>query len=265
MSFMVQHRSQLRNGIAIVFAFFLSLFIAASALLVVLQATALNEKFLLRQVERSDYVGNAIESINNEFISYGMASGFDEKFFSSVLEKDTVRADVNRMFESLYQEKTVEVDVQKFADTLYGKLVDNLKERGIIQTPEIQRSVQQLSRTCAITYRDGIKMPFMPQLLDLLHKAQKPVLFAMIVAFALAAFTVFFLFSIHPRKIETVRPILYSLGGALLFLSIPTAVVLLSGKIERLGIMTKPLYCLMTTYFNHMLYGILIACAILVV
>ena len=259
------NRSKVRNGVSYVLAFFLSLFVTGLAVLLVLQNTVLSERFLQRQVDRSGYTANVIERIENTFISYGMSSGFDEAFFSSVLDEDTVREDIRDVMSSIYTGKPRDASTDEFRTMLYEKLIDNVTERGFTVTEELEQALDQLVDYCAVTYRNELRFPMASAVASLLNKMKNPVLLGIGFTGALSLFVFFVLFSIHPRKSSVVRNVIYALSGSFLMLFVPAGLLLLSGRIERLAITSKPLYYLVVTELRQTLYGFLLACGILVV
>lgn len=261
----MQNRSKIRNGVSYVLAFFLSLFIAALSALLVLQTTILSESFLQKQVDRSGYAANVIERIENTFISYGMSSGFDEAFFSTVLDEQTVREDIRGVMSAIYHGKPRDVSTEAFRSMLYEKLLANVTDRGFVVSEELEQSLEQLVDYCAVTYRNELRFPMGSAAASMLQKAKNPVLLGIGVMAALSLFVFFVLFSIHPRKSSVIRNVIYALSGSFLMLFIPTGFALLSGRIERLAITSKPLYYLVVAELQQTLYVFLLACGILAV
>lgn len=261
----MQNRSKIRNGVSYVLAFFLSLFVAALSALLVLQTTVLSKNFLQKQVDRSGYTANVIERIENTFISYGMSSGFDEAFFSTVLDEKTVREDIRGVMMSIYLGKPRDASTEEFRATLYDKLLSNVTNRGFIVTEELEQSLEQLVDYCAVTYRNELRFPMASVVTSLLQKVKTPVMLGIGLCAALSLFVFFVLFSVHTRKSSVVRYVIYALSGSFLMLFVPAGLVLLSRRIERLAITSKPLYYLVVTELRQTLYAFLLACGILVV
>lgn len=261
----MQNRSKVRTGVSYVLAFFLSIFVAGFSALLVLQSTILSENFLQRQVDRSNYTDYVIERIENTFISYGMSSGFDEEFFSTVLDKEKVREDIRDVMASLYVGKSRDASTEEFRFMLYDKLVANVTERGFTVTEELDQSLKELVDYCAVTYRNELRVPMASVVASLLQKAKTPVTLGIGITGALSLFVFFVLFSIHPRKSSVVRNVIYALSGSFLMLFVPTGLILLSGRIERLAITSKPLYYLVVTELRQTMYTFLLACGILAV
>ena len=100
---------------------------------------------------------------------------------------------------------------------------------------------------------------------SLLQKVKTPVMLGIGLCAALSLFVFFVLFSVHTRKSSVIRYVIYALSGSFLMLFVPAGLVLLSGRIERLAITSKPLYYLVVTELRQTLYAFLLACGILVV
>lgn len=72
----------LKNIITIIFSFFLSLFLFVLCGILIIHSTVFNPDYMRDQLNRSHYYENVTEEVEEEFTSYGSASGFDETFLN---------------------------------------------------------------------------------------------------------------------------------------------------------------------------------------
>ena len=249
-------RRRLRNVISWILSFILCLFLTLLALLVMVQTTLLSPSFFKAQVEKSGYTAHVIEDMEEIFVSYGMSSGFDEAFFTSVLDESEVRADIDMEIDRLYTPGLSGADVDGFQNKLMDKLLENVRARDIEVTDEVTQAVAYLAEVCAQTYGEGVRLPLASYAAGALRTLRTPVLTAMAVFALLSLFVFFFLFSLRRRK-TFCRYAIYATSGTALLLLAPAVLILLSGRIDKIGLTGKALYFLATTYVQQLVYMLL--------
>lgn len=250
-----------RKRISLLLSFLLSLLASMLALLLVLQCTLLNEDFLRARMLESQYATHLLETLDMELASYGDASGFDEAFFTSVISPERVQNDLNQEVARLYGNTSVQVDAAGFETHLYDKLLENVRARGLEADEQTESALQYLAQACAGVYANTVGLPLLSTLAPLLHKLQTVSLIGLGAALLLLAITVVLIMRINPSRRRRLRYLLYADGGAMLMLLVPALVILFSGKIERVGILNKALYGLVTAYAGHTVLYLLAAAA----
>lgn len=248
-----------RNVISWLLSFLLSLFLSLFALLILTQATILSPAFLKRVMEQSGYIGYIKQDMEEIFVSYGISSGFDEAFFLSVLDDAAVQADVEREIDSLYTAGRAGADLEAFQSDLTEKLLENVRQREIAVTPEVEEAVGYLATVCTETYGEGVSLPLASYASDALRSLRGPVRVAAGAVGLLCLFTLAFLFAIRRRRKAFCRYAVYAFSGAALTLALPPAILLLSGRIERIGITGRALYAFVTGYAEQIAYWLFAA------
>ena len=243
----VSNPSRLRDGMAWILSFLLCLFLTVLSLLTVLACTLLSPSFLKKQVDKSGYTAHVMEDMEDIFVSYGISSDFDEAFFTSVLTEEAVRADIFAEIERLYAAGATGADYDAFESQLYDKLAINVRERNLEITESVDQALHYLALMCAETYREGVGLPFASYASSALAAAKTPVLIAMAAMAVLSLFVLGFLFALQ-KKNGFFRYGIYAFSGAAVTLTVLALVVLLSGKIEKIGLTGKALYFLVTGY-----------------
>ena len=123
-----RNKSTIKKIISLLLAFLLSLTMAFSMLILVIQSTVLNPDYLRNQLSSSHYYDNVITEVEDKFSSYASASGFDENFFKTVLNINDVQLNVNESLSVLYGESDASVDVLDFQNTpAHRRLVDGVR------------------------------------------------------------------------------------------------------------------------------------------
>lgn len=258
-------RERIRAVLSVLLAFLLSLFLTLFTLVLLVQATVMSPSYFRNQVARSQYVPHLIEDMEDYFVSYGETSGFDEAFFTTVLDETAVQTDIVREIDRLYGSGGTGADIPAFRDSLYRKLVQNVEARQITITDDIDAALQYLVKICAETYQEGVGLPLASYAAGAVSAMRKPLLFALLGLGVLSLFAGGFLFIIQPVRRQALRYLSYALGGAMLMVAVPAVWLLSSGRIERIGITGKALYHLVVTYLQQTGFAALWAAVILAV
>ncbi len=258
----VSKQARLRGGMAWILSFLLCLFLTVLSLLSLLECTLLSPGFLKKQVDKSAYTAHVIEDMEDIFVSYGISSDFDEAFFTSVLTEEEVRADIYAEIDRLYAADTAGADYDAFESQLYDKLTANVKERNLEITESVDQALHYLAQMCAETYREGVGLPFASYAASALAAAKTPLLIGIAAMAVLSLFVLGFLFALQ-KKNGFFRHAIYACCGAAVTLTVLALVVLLSGKIEKIGLTGKALYYLVTGYATQTVMLLFVAVGIL--
>ena len=254
-----------RGLISALLSFLMSFFIGVFGLTVVVQCTAMSQGYLKKQIEKSGYITYTLEDIKDSFVSYGLASGFEEDFCASLVTEERVRADLFREVLALFGADNAGYDEKAFEEELYQKLVQNALDRNIAVDEENEKAVRMLAEEYIEVYTGHIEFPVADQISDLLQDMKTPLLLVGGISLFLILFTAVFLFFLYRRKYKFVAYCTYALSGAALLLGLPSLVVLLSGRIARLGVTNPALYFLLQDFLSGAFSGMLITAVILLV
>ena len=255
----------LKNIITIIFSFFLSLFLFVLCGILIIHSTVFNPDYMRDQLNKSHYYENVTEEVEEEFTSYGSASGFDETFFKSVIDLNDVQLNVNQSLNILYSSGDSTVDTVSFEQKLTQKLTENAKSRGIKITPDIQNGIQLLAKTCTDTYTQYISIPYAQVLSPILQKLKKPLVGIEIILFALIILLAILIFSLTRWHHRAIRAYIYALSGSILMLLVLSAVFLLSGKVNKIALASKSIYQFFISYLTGFAFLFLQVALILVV
>lgn len=263
---MKNHKSKhfpARGVISALLSFLMSFFISVLGLLVVLQATVMSQNYLKKQIEDSGYAAYSLEEIKDSFVSYGLASGFEEEFCASLVTEERVKSDILREVSVLYAAEDSGYDEKAFEEELYQKLVQNALDRNIAIDEENEAAVRMLAEEYIKVYSGHIEFPVADQITEMLQKARQPLLFVGGAALVLIIFTTVFLSLLYRRKYKFVAYCTYALGGSFLLLGLPGLIILLSGRIERLGVTNQALYFLLQEFLGGIVSSMLIAAVVI--
>ena len=244
----VSKQARLRGGMAWILSFLLCLFLTVLSLLSLLECTLLSPGFLKKQVDKSAYTAHVIEDM--------------EDIFTSVLTEEEVRADIYAEIDRLYAADATGADYGAFESQLYDKLTANVKERNLEITESVDQALHYLAQMCAETYREGVGLPFASYAASALAAAKTPLLIGIAAMVVLSLFVLGFLFALQ-KKNGFFRYAIYACSGAAVTLTVLALVVLLSGKIEKIGLTGKALYYLVTGYATQTVMLLFVAVGIL--
>lgn len=249
--------------ISYLLSFILCLLLIVGSLCAILQATVLNENFFKQQMRRSNYSTLVTSLVQDRFVSYGMAAGFDQETCKSLLTKEQVEADAQKIVQFIY-ESGKGPDYDAFQKSIMQKLTENAKSRGFQMTAENTKAIQRMAETCRISYQQIVALPapFVSALRSLVPKAKRVLLLGGFGALVMIAVAVFLLKRLHHMR-SFYRFCIYAVSGALLLLAGGSGGILLSGKIERIGIVLQPQYKLTVIYLHQMIFYAFIMAAVL--
>lgn len=252
-----------RSAVSIVLSFLFSIFISVFVLLLICLTTLLNSGYLASHIQGSEYSQYRAEELKEIFISYGMASNFDEETMSSLIDPEQVEEDILARARAIYSSAEASYDMQPLEDEFYDKLTQNVSDRDISMTEENKQAVRELAKLCAEAYESEISLPAASQVSNILGKIKLPVWIALGVDAVLMVFTGWYLFHLYRRRYRSIAYLIYALSGSALLIGLPGLVVLLSGRIARLGIINQALYSLITDYIYGVLSGLLWSAGVL--
>jgi hypothetical protein len=235
----------------------LVLSLTALALLVTLQFTVLRPTYLMEQVNSTQFTAMVQEDIENTFVSYGISSGVDEQFVRDFFDENRIRIDIFAEMDRLYDSDAAGANIESFKEDLNQKLHQYVESKDAIITPQIEEGLGYLTDICAEAYSDRLTVPFVGTLASVITSLQKsiPVAFVGLAIFTivLAAVILF----LRPKKYKALRYYAYALAGSGLVVGALALLLITSGKIERVGISSKALYTLITSYLLNIAYPIL--------
>jgi hypothetical protein len=250
-------KKRFRNLLSMLLTFLLSLALLLISLLLVIQFTFLRPAFLLDQINTSEYSAEVRTELESTFVSYGIAGGFDRDFFAGTLVTSEMGVDIFMEAARLYDPARPGADIKKFEENFRAQLVAYVGENGGEMTDDVEDSVNYLTDLCTDAYKSKVSVPLANALSGIIARLQKVILPAAAACLVLLIISAVLLFLIRERRSKTVPYIAYAFGTSGIVLAVLGIAVLASGRIERVGIATKALYELVTTYLYHVITPVL--------
>lgn len=246
------NKFDLTSIITICLSFFLSLLLFLIGIVFIIHNTVFNPVYLREQLDKSHYYENVMSEVEDEFASYGNASGFDAAFFKSVVDINDVQLVVNQSVDSVYGDSDRTADTSGFKQKLYEKLLENVKSRKLSLTRDTDSRLQLLADTCASTYFQYVRIPYAENISPELKKFERPMVSLEVLFGFLAVVFVLLLFLINRWRHRAIRACIYSVSAVMLMLLVLSAAVFSSDKINRVALLSKSLHALSVSYLSGM-------------
>lgn len=250
-----KHKSRIL--ICTVFSFFISIFLSILSITVILYSTVLNPDFLIDNINSSNYYKELKEEINQDLISYGAATGFDKDFFNGYLTTDMLRIDVISSVRKFYNMNAYTTSKLKFEDGLYNGFINDLRQRNIEVTPEIEKSVKALADVCITKYKKYTQMPYSENISPILTKVQFVSNIIFWACVAIIAVLIALIYFMNKWKHRAIRYYIYAVSASALMILFIPSVVFFSDKISRISLSNVYLYNLINSYFQDLLFQFL--------
>jgi len=241
------------------FSFLLSLFVVVLSLLIVLQATVRDSKFMIQSIEDSGYIENVRIDIEEHFISYGMSSGFDEAFFVSILDGEQLRHDILDEIYRVYDSSMPGVDTEAFRVHILDELRIDAVSRGYEIDDHAEEGLQYLAKICAETYGDLVGMGLIRTAWHMLLPYMEYIPVAIAVTGISALVSAGMLVLMNRKEYVFARYFIYSFCGAVLTLLVPVVMIFSTNIIERFGISSPGLAAFFVDYANGIVFTVVIA------
>ena len=247
------------------FSFLLSLFVVVLSLLIVLQVTVRSPKFMMQSIDDSKYIENIKLDIEEQFISYGMSSGFDEEFFVSVLDDEQLHYDILDAVDYIHDKSMPGVDIESFRVHILNELRSNAISRGYEIDDHAEEGLQYLAEICAKAYGDFVGMGLVRTAWHMFLPYMEYITAAIVVVGILTLISAGMLVLMNRKEYLFARYFIYSFSGAVLTLVVPVVMIFSTNIIERFGISSPGLAALFVDYANDVVFAIVVAILVIAV
>lgn len=116
--------------------YYLSLFIASCLLLVfflgvLVKDTVLNPDYIIKQLEKNDYIEKLSDDIYDEMTNYIIQSGLEDSVLENIYTKEMVEEEVKDLVYHFYQGKEMKIDTTKIKENLEKNIISHLEQNNI--------------------------------------------------------------------------------------------------------------------------------------
>ena len=261
-------KRNIENFAWLILSFLLSMFLAVTVVLCLLQLTIFDQSFLRRQIERSGYSDNVMYEVQETLSSFGMGSGFSEGFFADAVSRDMLRADIFREVSRIYEDYGRSVVHNRFHENLRADLVAYVEAQNGEITYEQLQAIENLADVSTAAYVNIVSIPFTDQFYSIMSHMHQVSIWGLIVFILLDAVCVAAVLLRDKKRVSSrwkVESLMNSVAGAFLIVGIPMLLLAVSGVLRRISVSGRALHLLMQQYFSSVFQTTWVLLGILVV
>lgn len=262
-------QSKTRDTVSIVFGFFLSLFVALFALLVVLRFFVVSPQGVLRSVDDSFY-NQVLEYVEQQSNYYTLPSGIDPHVLDGVFEVEEVRRDVNGSIEAAFAGQEYTPNTNAARERLAQRLNAAFAADGVVVNGgATQAELAEVSKTYTDAimeiYNNAVKMPGLDAVPTVNGYMARYGLIAIAVCALVCCLLVFLIVRLHHHVHRAIRYVTYSVSGAALMLLVVPLAMYASGFYKGLSVEPQYFYTLCVSLISHALRTCMFAGGALIV
>lgn len=254
-----QKKSLIIKIISTVISFILSFLVFADVSLIIAKSQILSSSALISSMDKTNYYGQLSSEIEDDFVSYGLASGFPDKFFEDTIDFEIIKYNIIEQTEKMYSGKYSTFDESEIYNSMYEDFIKYANDNNYEVTDEIDKNIKYLARTCAEHYVECIDIPFSSAISPYIPKLSKFCLYGIIFCTIGVLVCVAVLLLIQSWKHRSIRYYIYSLTTAGLMLFIFPIVIYASGKITKVAVLSQAMHDLIVVFLQSFLNSFFLA------
>ncbi len=239
--------------LTLILSYVLSLLLVVLAALGVVQITLCNPGFLKTQVINSGFCDSALAELQENFISYGSASGFSAEVMTGIIQKERVQTDMFAAVDATYAGKRDLPDYTSFSQNAYDIFAADVESRGYTVTQDVQEGLQLLADTCAQDYTNHVNVPLASYLAPLLVKLNSVMWIPLAVALLLTAMAVVVIIITESDPEKRLKACIYSSTAGFTACVLMPIIAALTIKLQNLNISPQSLKLLIGKYYSSTL------------
>jgi hypothetical protein len=237
-----------KDFILYIFSFIVSVLVFILMISFVSSITLLNRNFVMNIQEKTNFSTNVQKEIDKELTALGDASGFSIEAFEGAISKDELKSDYKAFYNGVFDGKSSIIKPSRVEKQYYDKLTGFLDKNNVSVDTETNEAIKTLSNSASKVYVSHIEGDILSILARFVPKLFNMVLVLIGVSFVLIISFIAYMFYIDKKRAKDY--ILYALSGAGLMSIALGSVLLISRKIEYVGIQLKSLYMVIVESVN---------------
>lgn len=112
----------------------LTLMILAYFLIIIFSNTILQKRYIMNQIESTNYYSKIYEDVKSNFEKYIEQSGFEKKILENIVTEEKVKKDTQTIINNLYDGTNQEIDTQEIKNKINANILESLQDKKINQT-----------------------------------------------------------------------------------------------------------------------------------
>ena len=253
----MEKKEKMRKILSITFAFLLSLSLVGSLAIGVLKTTLLDKNFFLDKLEESGYTRSLHDKIIEELSTEGYVSGFDEAFFSQIIDVELLKVPVLASVERIYGTGEYQaISVDEMSAKFFKEFVSSLESRGAVVDDEQKVQIENFAKESAQYLSGNARLPFLSIGEGMMKNAKPLTTYGLIFLVAFSIFCIYFIITTNPKSKESLRYLSYSLTATALMMFIPVVLMSATGILQKVSITDKAFYDLVQIIGNDILFAV---------
>lgn len=155
----------------------LALVVIGLATVCILSSTILNEGYILKELQSSNYYSNIYNEVQSNFENYIGPSGLDENILTDICTVEDIEKDTEIILGNIYEGTNKSIDVNSMKENIVNKINASLDDTKT--TSSMRESVEQFAEAISEEYKNTISHTEYEQMInDMYSKAVKIMNFA---------------------------------------------------------------------------------------
>lgn len=203
-------QEKLRNIIAYIMAFVLSVVLTLTTLLVGVKSTFFHETFILNQLDKSDYSTHVYEYFVDVSESLSILYGVDEEYLLSSFSKEKVEQDILRSMKMTLRNQTPDFFKEDLSNQVEQSLLAYAQSIDLTITTEVQEGISELKDELIKDYARIIQVPLFKNYAQAKGVVDQYIWWAIGALVALSLFLIGFLLKLFRHRHRALRMIAYA-------------------------------------------------------
>lgn len=253
-------------------AFFLSVALTLTALLISMKFTVLNSDYVVFVFKNSNFSESLQTELKDEFISFGSACNIDEEFFDGVFENiitaEKIDSDTEISVRNFY-ENDVQTDIDYgIKDSVFEELKKYATVKGYTLDQSIIEELTTISSELEElydTYVGTFNSSSFKNASHLLARYMPFFNYAVIGLAVFAALAIIIIMASFKKICNSLRFLIYAFSGSTLMLLVAPATALIMQIGSKINIADASLYSFVSNFINYIFVAIIVAACIMAV
>lgn len=251
---MNRNKKIIRNLAVSFIAFMCTTLLVGLTMIIIVEKTLFSANFLNKSAMQSDYYASLTEQINTQIQDFGLGSGIPVDILKDSVSPQQVQKDFEAYTHQAYYGNQLTIEKEPFLAQIKAPVIAYAEEQNQTLTAETQAGIDRFAERSYDAYSGFIKLPFLPTLGQKIQLfASNLTLFKVVLGSSFILLLMLIIYLLHWWWHRLIRHLSFVFGGGGLMLIIIPGLILASGMIERISIVSKPLYQLITTYLTNSL------------
>ncbi|MDO5557394.1 MAG: hypothetical protein Q4G05_04045 [Clostridia bacterium] len=146
----------MKKTIIYILTFILSIFIILLIGLILADTTILNEKYIIKKMEKSNYYQKIYDITNEDFKKHTLQSGFGDEIIDNIIDKEIIKEDINSLVGTIYTKSGYTIHSQEIRSRLETNIENKIKTGRYVITEGDKSNIETFKNTIVKAYANNI-------------------------------------------------------------------------------------------------------------